>query len=487
MRVGANSQKMTRDEIINCFKKEGRIHFEKLINEKADFEKDFDPQAFKHFLKLSGISQAIAQEALLKNLDCLTDNKKLTNLGVLFFTKDIDFIMNYALVDCILFKGTDKVKILDRKQYKGNIIQNIENALAFVQRHTNTEYVITGRPRREEISDYPEVALREAIVNAVCHRDYFEKRSHVVVEVFSNRVEIYNPPGELPSGLDKKTFGTKSVPRNFLIASMLHRANYIEKAGTGINRIKQAIKDHKKKVTLDIKYGDGSMFYSVIFKKIISMPNKCVIWGTPLVGKSDISFDPSQAIKNLINQRPFISHQPPVNYTIYNPYAGGLYTLSHKLLVTLPHDFKNSNDKEKIRLSGHIAQENLKNRIPSLDKIMKNQKNSHWLNLLPGIPNDEKKAFLLLKGLVSLYPEGGSGIPLDLSLNQVNMIQNDPTPFLRALSYSTSQDNFKYLLYEILGKYNEYIEIDSYMGGRLDIQITLKGFKKVRFDKENYF
>ena len=154
--------------------------------------------------------------------------------------------MNYALVDCVLFRGTTKVKILDRKQYKRNIIENIESALAFVQRHTNTEYVITGKPRREEIPDYPEPAVREAIVNAVCHRDYFERRCHVVVEIFSDRLEIYNPGG-LPNGLDPKKFGTKSVPRNLLIASMLHRANYIEQAGTELSVLKKLLQTIRKK------------------------------------------------------------------------------------------------------------------------------------------------------------------------------------------------------------------------------------------------
>ncbi|MCZ0932407.1 MAG: hypothetical protein OXJ52_04555 [Oligoflexia bacterium] len=136
--------------------------------------------------------------------------------------------MNYALVDCVLFKGTDKVKILSRKQYTGNIIDSIENALAFVQNHTNTEYVITGKPRREKIDDYPEPALREAIINAVCHRNYFERRVPVLIEVFANKVEISNPGG-LPSGLDSKKFGTKSFSRNQLIASLLNRIDYIEK------------------------------------------------------------------------------------------------------------------------------------------------------------------------------------------------------------------------------------------------------------------
>ena len=165
-----------------------------------------------------------------------------------------------------MFKGTEKIKILNRRQYKENLIENIENALAFVQKHTNTEYVITGKPRREEIHDYPETALREAIVNAVCHRDYFIREVPVVVEVFADRVEISNPGG-LPKGLDPKKFGTQSFPRNLLIASMLHRANYIEKAGTGINRMREAVKDHKRKLSMDIQYSPDSPFYKIIFRK----------------------------------------------------------------------------------------------------------------------------------------------------------------------------------------------------------------------------
>ena len=266
IRIGPNSQKMTRNEIIQSFKKEGRVRFEELINEKANFKQDFDSKAFKHFLKLSKISPTIKYETLLENLDCLTADKQLTNLGVLFFAKDIDFIMNYARVDCILFKGTDRVKILNRKQYKGNIIDNIEDALSFIKKHINTEYVITGKPRREEIDDYPEPALREAIINAVCHRDYFIKEVPVSVEIFADRVEIRNPGG-LPRGFDPKKFGTQSFPRNLQIVSMLHRADYIEQAGTGISRIREAIVNHKKKVELDIEYSDDSPFYNIIFKK----------------------------------------------------------------------------------------------------------------------------------------------------------------------------------------------------------------------------
>ena len=267
IRIGANSQKMTRNEIIKFFKKEGHIRFEELVNKKAKLKEDFDSQAFKTFLRLAGISRTIKYESLLQNLSCLTEDKKMTNLGVLFFAKDIDFIMNYARVDCILFKGTERVKILNRKEYMGGLLDNIENALSFIKKHTNTEYVITGKPRREEIHDYPESALREAIINAVCHRDYFIEEVPVSVEVFEDRVQIRNPGG-LPKGYDRKRFGTESIPRNLLIASMLHRVDYIEKAGTGISRIKEAIKNHKRKVKIKIEYGDNSLFYRITFKKV---------------------------------------------------------------------------------------------------------------------------------------------------------------------------------------------------------------------------
>jgi ATP-dependent DNA helicase RecG len=112
----------------------------------------------------------------------------------------------------------------------------------FLKRHTNIEYRIENL-RREEISEIPDIALREAIINAVCHRDYFEKGASVMIEIFDDRVEISNPGG-LPSGLDAKEFGTKSVVRNPIIASLLNRADYIEQIGTGINRIKNAVKEH---------------------------------------------------------------------------------------------------------------------------------------------------------------------------------------------------------------------------------------------------
>ncbi len=250
LRIGPNSQKLTRNEIVSFFQKEGRIRFDELENGKAVFSRDFDVAAFNNFLRLASVTPSIDKNFLLANLDCLSENGKMTNAGVLFFSKSTEFLLLQATVTCVLYKGKEKIHILDRKDFSGNIIDNIENAVMFVLRHTNLEYKI-DKLRREEIPEIPEVALREAVVNAVCHRDYFEKGANVMIEIFDDRLEISNPGG-LPSGLTRKSFGTKSVVRNPVIAALLHRSGYIEKIGTGIKRIENAVKKH----------GTGSVIFS---------------------------------------------------------------------------------------------------------------------------------------------------------------------------------------------------------------------------------
>jgi ATP-dependent DNA helicase RecG len=267
IRNGGNSQKLTRNEIIEFFQKEGRIRFDEMKNEKAVFENDFDERAFKDFLNLAGITHSIDRMSLLRNLDCITDDGKFTNAGVLFFAKDIDFLLNHAIVVCVLYKGTEKVNILDKKDFKGNIVENINNAILFVKRHTNVQYKIE-KLQREEIPDIPDIALREAIVNSVCHRDYFDKSANVLIEVFDDRVEISNPGG-LPSGLKPSDFGRKSVARNPLIASLLNRINYIEKVGTGINRIKQAVAENENS-SVEFSFDSG---FSVIFRRLALTPD----------------------------------------------------------------------------------------------------------------------------------------------------------------------------------------------------------------------
>ena len=123
---------------------------------------------------------------------------------------------------------------------------------------------MTGEPRRREIPEIPYEALREAIINATAHRDYFEKGTNIMVEMFDDRIGITNFGG-LAKGLNPEDFGKKSVLRNPNIANLLHRAGYIEKMGTAINKMRNLI---SKAGLPPIKF-EFDTFFTVTFKRPI--------------------------------------------------------------------------------------------------------------------------------------------------------------------------------------------------------------------------
>ena len=129
----------------------------------------------------------------------------------MFFTENkVDYI-NQCIVTCVLYKGTEKINILDRKDINTDFINTINESIIFLTRHLNVSYKIESI-QRQDILEIPEVALREAVINAVMHRNYFEDGANVMIEIFDDRVEISNPGG-LPKALDKKDFGKKSTKK----------------------------------------------------------------------------------------------------------------------------------------------------------------------------------------------------------------------------------------------------------------------------------
>jgi ATP-dependent DNA helicase RecG len=134
--------------------------------------------------------------------------------------------------------------VLDRRDFNDDLISSIEGAMVFLKQYIPVRYEMTGSTRRKEVPEIPYDALREALINAVVHRDYFEKGANVMVEMFDDRIEITNPGG-LVKGLKAADFGKKSALRTPTIASLLHHANYIEKMGTGISKIRKLMKEAK--------------------------------------------------------------------------------------------------------------------------------------------------------------------------------------------------------------------------------------------------
>ena len=143
----------------------------------------------------------------------------------------------------MLYKGMDKTYILDAKELNDDIVSNMDDVMVFLKKHLRISYAITSL-QRTNVLELPEAALREAVVNAVCHRDYFEKGARVMVEIYDDRVEIVSPGG-VCKGITLENFGSISITRNSVLASMFYRIGYIEQMGTGIMRMKMATKEAK--------------------------------------------------------------------------------------------------------------------------------------------------------------------------------------------------------------------------------------------------
>ena len=165
---------------------------------------------------------------------------KFKNIVPLFFSKNIRDLNRSAYTTCILFKGDNRARIIDRKDYEGCLIEQVEDAVRFVEKNIMLTYQIKGLVRKE-IPQYPINALREAITNAVMHRDYFEAGSNVFVYIYDDFIEVVNPGGLF--GISKEDLGKVCARRNELIADLFKMCQMVEKAGTGIQRMKDAMNE----------------------------------------------------------------------------------------------------------------------------------------------------------------------------------------------------------------------------------------------------
>jgi ATP-dependent DNA helicase RecG len=237
-RIGPMNQAMERRELEEFFWKTGMFRFEDRPRPEFKYAKDFNVEAFQLFLLRSKITSPKNKVDLLVNLGLAKVQKGmpiLNNAGLLFFAREPTRFIRHSPVDCILFSGWDKVDILDRKILEGNLIENVDGAMAFLRMNLRLRYEIKTL-KRKEILEIPEEALREALLNAIIHRDYLIEGANVTVEIYRDRVEISNPGGLAP-GLKPEEFGKKTVRRNPLIADIFQRLGEIEKIGSGIQRM----------------------------------------------------------------------------------------------------------------------------------------------------------------------------------------------------------------------------------------------------------
>jgi ATP-dependent DNA helicase RecG len=240
IREGATCQQLSRDEIRDFFFQEGLIRLDETPCNTFDASVEITPVRWAEFARHAGIDPELNPMTVLENLHLVKD-ARMTHAGAWLLADDITRFTLQAGVTCAVFRGGAKTHILDRKEFHGNLYAIYQEVMAYFQAKLNSALIPNAQGREERL-ELPVNALREALVNAIAHRDY-RSTANVQVYIFHDRLEIVTPGG-LPAGMREEDLGSKSVPRNPLLFSMLYRMRLVEQIGSGIRRIHDACRQH---------------------------------------------------------------------------------------------------------------------------------------------------------------------------------------------------------------------------------------------------
>jgi len=254
IRVGSQSREPTTEELARLFQQRGAVRAELRPVSGATFA-DLDLRRLQNYFVRVRRQDVPADEdeagwtTLLFNTEIMVEDG-ITVSGILLFGRYPNRFLPQAGIDATAFPGLNKeYAARERSSLRGpmtpllneagEIVEAglVEQALAFVTRNT----AVTGRleedgARREVISDYPTEAVREAIVNALVHRDYLLSNTDIELSIYDDRLEVISP-GRLPNGITPARMLTGCrASRNQLVKDVMRDYRYLEHSGMGVPR-----------------------------------------------------------------------------------------------------------------------------------------------------------------------------------------------------------------------------------------------------------
>ncbi|MDO4223810.1 MAG: ATP-binding protein, partial [Acinetobacter sp.] len=230
IRIGSSKRVASFDEIQRMILARKAHQWEQLACDRTDLTFDY---VKKRFHQLGLVFD-------VKGLSLLTVDGAYNNAALLLSDQ------NPTITKFAVFQGTTVSLFLDKKEFSGSIMQQLDEVLYFAHLSNRKKIIITGEPQRKEYLDIPERALREAIVNCFCHRDW-TLSGDIKVEVYDDRMMIFSP-GSLPNGLTLENIKNgMTAKRNQILVTALSKADYIENYASGIRRIFDDYSNFEKK------------------------------------------------------------------------------------------------------------------------------------------------------------------------------------------------------------------------------------------------
>ena len=256
IRVGSQSREASPEELERLFQQRGAFRLETRSVSGATLN-DLDIRRLKDYFHRIRSQETPQDEnvegwrALLVNTEILSDEGGTTAptvAGLLLFGKNPNRFLPQAGIDAVAYPGREKdYTAKERQPIRGpmvplsgsqGLVENglVEQAVEFIKRNTGVETHLKDGVRREDRWTYPEEALREAIVNALVHRDYLLSGSDIEVSIYDDRLEV-GSPGRLPNGItpERMLTGCRAA-RNQLLKDVMRDYGYLEHMGMGIPR-----------------------------------------------------------------------------------------------------------------------------------------------------------------------------------------------------------------------------------------------------------
>lgn len=169
----------------------------------------------------------------------IDENGKLTNAGALLADESP---VRQSRIFCTRWNGMDMTsglgEAIDDVELEGCVIGQLQDAVSFVRNNSRKKWW-KENDYREELPDYPERAVTEAIANAIIHRDYMQMGSEIHIDMYDDRLEIYSPGGMMDGSVIQQ-LNPLSVPskrRNPLLADFFSRLGLMERRGSGMKKI----------------------------------------------------------------------------------------------------------------------------------------------------------------------------------------------------------------------------------------------------------
>lgn len=241
-RVGSTTRQMGVEELTRAILESAGTTWDELPEPRAQWSdvNSGKVRAFVHLANEVGrrpIPKNISARQLLEKLD-LVQKGKLTRASVLLFGNQPQKFYPQAVLKVGRFKS--ETLIVDDREMEGTLFEQSEGAMNYFRERLQTRFEMTGKPQRKVIWEYPLEALREAVINAICHRDYMDN-GQTQIRIYDNRLMVWNP-GNLPDGLSVEMLKKehRSIPKNRLIAKIFFYAGLIEQWGGGVAKMIQA-------------------------------------------------------------------------------------------------------------------------------------------------------------------------------------------------------------------------------------------------------